>query len=72
VADKAADAHATADLKTYSYKWKGKYAGMQTSDVRRLRQLEDENGSLKKLLAEAHLDVAGLKNALTKSTQPSR
>lgn len=54
------------------YKWKAKYAGMQTSDVRRLRQLEDENGSLKKLLAEAHLDIAGLKNALTKkySTQP--
>jgi putative transposase len=48
------------------YKWKGKYGGMQTSDVRRLRQLEDENSNLKRLLAEAHLDIAGLKNALSK------
>ena len=53
------------------YKWKGKYAGMHTSDVRRMRQLEDENGSLKKLLAEAHLDIAGLKNALSKKYSTS-
>ncbi len=54
------------------YKWKGKYAGMHTSDVRRMRQLEDENSNLKKLLTEAHLDIAGLKNALSKkySTPP--
>ena len=48
------------------YKWKAKFAGMQTSDVRRLRQLEDENSQLKRLLAEAQLDIAGLKNALSK------
>lgn len=48
------------------YKWKSQYGGMQTSDVRRLRQLEDENSRLKRLLAEAHLDIAGLKNALSK------
>jgi len=39
---------------------------MQTSDVRRLRQLEDENSQLKRLLAEAQLDIAGLKNAQSK------
>jgi len=48
------------------YKWKGKYAGMVTSDVRRMRQLEDENGRLKTLLADAQLDFAGLKHALSK------
>lgn len=48
------------------YMWKSRFAGMHTSDVRRLRQLEDENSRLKRLLAEAQLDIAGLKSALTK------
>ena len=48
------------------YNWKAKYAGMQTSDLRRLRQLEDENRRLKQLLADAQLDIAGLKNAVSK------
>jgi putative transposase len=48
------------------YKWKARFGGLQVSDVRRLSQLEDENSRLKRLLAEAHLDIAGLKNALSK------
>ena len=38
------------------YKLKGKYGGLEVSDARRLRQLEDENGKLKRLLAESVLD----------------
>ncbi len=48
------------------YKWKRKYGGMDVSEARRLRSLEDENAKLKKLLAEAELDKAMLKDALTK------
>ena len=44
------------------YKWKAKFGGMDVSDARRLKALEDENGKLKKLLAEAMLDVAMLKD----------
>ncbi len=36
------------------YKWKAKYGGLEISDAKRLKALEDENGKLKKLLAEAH------------------
>ena len=43
------------------YKWKGKYGGLDVSDARRLKALEDENAKLKKLLAEAMLDNAMLK-----------
>lgn len=49
------------------YKWKAKYGGMQVSDVRRLKDLEEENSKLKKLLAEQMLDNAGLKGLLTKN-----
>jgi putative transposase len=38
------------------YKWKAKYGGMEVSDARRLKALEEENAKLKKLLAEAMLD----------------
>jgi putative transposase len=48
------------------YKWKAKYGGLQVSDARRLRTLEDENAKLKKLLAEAMLDNAILKDVATK------
>jgi len=48
------------------YNWKAKYGGMEVSDVRRLRPLEDENRKLKKLLAESMLDQAALKELLTK------
>jgi putative transposase len=44
------------------YNWKAKYGGMTISEVRRLKQLEEENRKLKKLLAEAMLDNAALKD----------
>ena len=45
------------------YNWRSRYGGMEVSDVRRLKSLEDENRRLKKLLAESMLDVATLKEA---------
>ena len=48
------------------YKWKAKYGGLEVSDAKRLRSLEDENRRLKKLLAEAMLDNAMLKDLATK------
>lgn len=48
------------------YRWKSKYGGMEVSDVRRLRQLEEENGKLKHLVAELTLDNRALKEVLTK------
>ena len=48
------------------YKLKGKYGGMEVSDARRLKALEDENAKLKKLLAEAMLDNAMLKDINSK------
>ena len=49
------------------YKLKAKYGGLEVSDARRLRQLEDENGKLKRLLAESVLDNAILKDLLGKA-----
>jgi putative transposase len=46
------------------YNWKAKYAGMTISEARRLRDLEGENSKLKRLLAEAELDKAALKDLL--------
>ena len=43
------------------YNWRAKYGGMQASDAGKLRELESENAKLKKLLAEAHLDIHALK-----------
>lgn len=48
------------------YKWKAKFGGMDVSDARRLRALEEENTKLKRLLAEAELDKAALKEVLSK------
>lgn len=48
------------------YKLKAKYGGLEVSEARRLRQLEDENGKLKRLLAESVLDNAILKDLLGK------
>ena len=48
------------------YRWKSKYGGMDVSDAKRLRELESENGKLKKLLAEAVLDNAALKEVVSK------
>jgi putative transposase len=49
------------------YKWKAKYGGLEVSEARRLKSLEDENRRLKKLLAEAMLDNAVLKDLLGKN-----
>ena len=46
------------------YKGRTKFAGMDVSDVKRLKELEGENAKLKKLLAEAHLDIHALKSVL--------
>jgi putative transposase len=48
------------------YNWKAKYGGMDVSDARRLKALEDENAKLKKLLAEAMLDASALRDLLSK------
>ena len=48
------------------YNWKAKFGGMDVSDAKRLRALEDENGKLKKLLADSMLDNAALKDLLSK------
>ena len=48
------------------YKWKAKYGGLEVSDARRLKAREDENAKLKKLLAEAMLDNAMLKDITSK------
>ena len=52
---------------TTFYKWEAKYGGLEVSEARRLKGLEDENRRLKKLLAEAMLDVAALKEVLAKT-----
>lgn len=49
------------------YKWKAKYGGLDVSEARRLKGLEDENRRLKKLLAESMLDNAALKDLLGKN-----
>lgn len=46
------------------YKWRAKYGGMEVPDAKRLRDLESENAKLKRLLAEAHLDMHALKSVL--------
>ena len=46
------------------YKWRAKFGGMQAGEATRLRETEAENAKLKKLLAEAHLDMHALKSVL--------
>ncbi|MFZ1539291.1 MAG: transposase [Chromatiaceae bacterium] len=48
------------------YAWKAKYGGMDVSEAKRLKQLEDENAKLKRLLADAMLDNVALKDLLSK------
>ena len=48
------------------YRWRSKYGGMEASEAKRLKQLEDENNKLKKLLGEQMLDNAALKEVLSK------
>jgi putative transposase len=49
------------------YNWRSKFSGMEASEAKRLKALEDENRKLKKLLAESMLDVATLKELLGKN-----
>ena len=56
-----------AQLRQRLNNWRSKYGGMEASDAKRLKALEDENKKLKKLLAESMLDVATLKELLGKS-----
>lgn len=49
------------------YNWKAKYGGMEVSEAKRLRSLEDENAKLKRLLADTMLDNAALKDLLAKN-----
>jgi putative transposase len=48
------------------YAWKAKFGGMEVSDAKRLKALEEENARLKRLLAESMLDQAGLKDLLSR------
>lgn len=48
------------------YKWKARFGGMDVSEAKRLRALEDENGKLKRMLADAMLDNVALKDLLGK------
>jgi putative transposase len=48
------------------YKWKARFGGMEVSEAKRLRALEDENGKLKRMLADAMLDNVALKDLLGK------
>jgi putative transposase len=49
------------------YNWKAKYGGMSVSDVKRLKQLEDENRRLKQIVADLTLDNQALKAVVTKN-----
>jgi transposase-like protein len=54
------------------YAWKAKFGGLEVSDAKRLRSLEEENGRLKRLLADTMLDNAGLKDLLSKNGSARR
>ncbi len=49
------------------YTWRSKYGGMEVSEAKRLKQLEDENAKLKRLLAESVMDVSTLREMLGKN-----
>lgn len=51
------------------YKWRPKYGGMDVSDAMRLRQLEEENARLRKMVAEQALDISILKDVLSKTSE---
>jgi putative transposase len=64
---KAADlAREYAVSQTTLYNWKAKFGGMEVSEAKRLKQLEDENAKLKKLLADQMLDAAAMRELLSK------
>jgi putative transposase len=49
------------------YTWRSKYGGLEISEIRRLRQLEEENRRLKSIVADQALDIRALKNVLAKN-----
>ena len=49
------------------YRWRSKYGGLEVNEIRRLKALEEENSKLKRLLADAMLDNAALKDVLSKN-----
>jgi len=49
------------------YNWRNKYSGMGVSEVRRLRELESENGRLKRIVAERDLEIDAMKEVLKKN-----
>ena len=53
------------------YKWRSKYGGMDATEAKRLRELEVENGKLKRLLAKAHLDIHAPRASLAQSASPT-
>ena len=57
--------HGISDATLYT--WRSKYGGIEVSDARKLKTLEDENRRLKKLLAESMLDVATLREMMGKN-----
>lgn len=59
-------AASTACRKARVSAWKAKYSGMTVSEAKRLKALEDENAKLKRLLAEQMLDMAAMKELLSK------
>jgi len=62
--------HGVSDATVYT--WKAKYGGMDVSEAKRLKGLEDENARLKRLVADAMLDNAALKDLLGKMYGPPR
>ena len=54
------------------YNWKARYGGLDVSEARRLKALEDENGKLKRLLADAVLDASALRELLAKNGRARR
>jgi putative transposase len=54
------------DVGGNALQWKSKFGGMDISDAKRLKALEEENGKLKKLLAESMLDASALRELLAK------
>ena len=59
--------YSTAAHNATFYKWRSRFGGMEVSDARKLKGLEEENRKLKKLLAESMLDVSTLKEMLGKN-----
>ena len=51
---------------TTFYRWRRKFGGMEVSDARRLKELEEENRKLKRMVAEQALDIVALKDVVTK------